>query len=133
MTAEVLPPTAEPPPRPERSPAAGDPYGGGRGRTEIAERAVGRIVARAVAETADAGGLGRSHTARTDVEIAGSVVTARVRMSVVYPAPVRDVAARVRERVRERVESLTGLAVRQVDIEVESLERPGRDTRRVVA
>jgi uncharacterized alkaline shock family protein YloU len=123
-----LPPTAEPPPRPERSPDAGDRYGGERGRTTIAERAVARVVARAVAETEDAGGLGRmlrkGRTARTDVDVAGTLVTARVRMSVTYPEPVREVSHRVREHVRERVEDLTGLTVRQVDIEVAELERP---------
>ncbi|MFI0351907.1 Asp23/Gls24 family envelope stress response protein [Actinomadura sp. 9N407] len=123
-----LPPTVEPPPRPGRSPDAGDPYRGERGHTKIAEKAVARIVTRAVGETEDAGGLGRKkgqgRAARTDVDVAGTVVTARVRMSVVYPEPVREVSERVREHVRERVEALTGFTVRQVDIEVAELERP---------
>ncbi|WP_433334037.1 Asp23/Gls24 family envelope stress response protein [Spirillospora sp. CA-294931] len=112
---------------------AGDPPGE-RGTTTIAERVVARITREAVDETADAGGLdkkmlgvqvpGGGRAARTDVRIEGSVVTARVRMSIAYPAPVRETAHRVRDHVRERVESMTGLSVRNVDIDVAELERP---------
>ncbi|MBO2456426.1 Asp23/Gls24 family envelope stress response protein [Actinomadura violacea] len=106
---------------------------GERGRTVISDRVVERIVARAAEETAGSGGLDRSvlgvglpgrRAARTDVRVHGKVVTAKVAVSVAYPLPVRDVARRVREGVRERVEALTGLTVRQVDIDVAALERP---------
>ncbi|GAA3933276.1 hypothetical protein GCM10023085_13210 [Actinomadura viridis] len=102
-----------------------------RGRTKIAERAITRIVVRAVGETESAGGLGRSllgmsvggRAARADVDVDGTLVTARVRLSVAYPYPVREVTHRVRRHVRERVENLTGLTVRQVDIDVAELAR----------
>ncbi|MFF5258416.1 Asp23/Gls24 family envelope stress response protein [Actinomadura viridis] len=112
-----------------------------RGRTKIAERAIARIVVRAVAETESAGGLGRSllgmnvggRTARADVDVDGTLVTARVRMSVVYPYPVREVTHRVRHHVRERVENLTGLTVRQVDIDVAELARSASAAERRVS
>ncbi|MDL4821961.1 Asp23/Gls24 family envelope stress response protein [Actinomadura opuntiae] len=109
----------------------------GRGRTTISDRAVARIVAKAARETAGAGGLGRSvlgvgvpgrRAARTDVRVNGEVVTAKVALSVAYPMPVRDVARQVRESVRDRVEAMTGLTVRQVDVDVAELERPGART-----
>ena len=130
------PPTVDPPPRVERSPEESDPYRGARGHTTIAETAVARIARHAIEE--DAAGLGRAVSdrgpgrgplrgqgPRVDVRVDGSLVTARVRLAVVYPEPVREVAARVRERVRDRVQDLTGLTVRQVDVEVAGLERPG--------
>jgi uncharacterized alkaline shock family protein YloU len=132
------PPTVEQPPREEWSPEEGDPYEGGRGHTRVAERAVARIVRHALHE--DAGGLGHAVSDRTvgrgpgkggtrvDVSVDGVMVTARVQLAVVYPEPVREVASRVRERVRERVEDLTGLTVRQVDIDVAGLDR--REARR---
>ncbi|WP_395103383.1 Asp23/Gls24 family envelope stress response protein [Actinomadura sp. SCN-SB] len=121
-------PMAEPPPAPEPSPDRDDPYHGERGHTTIADRAVERIVARAMSE--DGGGLkrtarpirGRMGGPRVDVDVHGSLVTARVQMAVVYPDPVREVARRVRERVRDRVRDLTGLTVRHLDIEVARLE-----------
>jgi uncharacterized alkaline shock family protein YloU len=124
-----VPPTAEPPPsRGRGSPEEGDPYRGRRGHTTIAPRAVERIVARAIGE--ERGGLG--HVAhplkgpaggpRIKVNVDGDLVTARVRMAVAYPEPVRQVSTQVRERVRERVQDLTGLTVRQVDIDVARLE-----------
>ncbi|KAB2370810.1 Asp23/Gls24 family envelope stress response protein [Actinomadura montaniterrae] len=106
---------------------------GERGRTTISDRVVARIVAKAAEETAGTGGLDRSvlgvglpgrRAARTDVRVHGKVVTARVAVSVAYPMPVRDVARQVRAGVRARVEALTGLTVRQVDIDVAELERP---------
>ncbi|MFC5745073.1 Asp23/Gls24 family envelope stress response protein [Actinomadura rugatobispora] len=105
-----------------------------RGHTTIAERAVARIVRHALRE--DAGGLGESVSGRgvgrgpikgrgprVDVSVKGTLVTARVRLAVMYPEPVREVASRVRERVRDRVQDLTGLTVRQVDVDVAGLER----------
>ncbi|HEU5026547.1 MAG TPA: Asp23/Gls24 family envelope stress response protein [Spirillospora sp.] len=106
---------------------------GERGRTKISDRVVARIVAKAAEETAGSGGLDRSvlgvglpgrRAARTDVRVHGQVVTAKVALSVAYPMPVRDVARQVRAGVRARVEALTGLTVRQVDIDVAELERP---------
>lgn len=129
-------PAGEHAPDAVRSPGEARPPGE-RGRTTISDRVVARIVAKAAEETAGSGGLDRSvlgvglpgrRAARTDVRVHGEVVTAKVALSVAYPMPVRDVARRVRDGVRTRVESLTGLTVRQVDIDVAELERPGGRT-----
>jgi uncharacterized alkaline shock family protein YloU len=127
-----IPPTAEPPPLEGRhSPEEGDPYQGRRGHTKIAPRAVARIVARALG--ADGGGLhqfvrpvkGPAGGPKINVSVDGDLVTARVRMAVAYPEPVREVATQARDRVRARVQDLTGLTVRQVDIDVARLEPRG--------
>lgn len=113
---------------------------GERGTTTIREQAVARIVARAAAEVDESGGIGRTvlgvpvpgrRPARAEVRVNGDVVTAKVAMSVTYPMPVRAVAGRVRERVRDRVAELTGLTVRQVDIDVSELGLPGAGERTV--
>lgn len=104
-----------------------------RGRTRIADRVLERITARAVAETAQAGGTGRrllgvplerdtAHTtAQVTAHVDGHLATVKVALSVRYPAPIRQVTRRVREHVNTRVRELTGLEVRQVDIAVVSL------------
>ncbi|QXJ21693.1 Asp23/Gls24 family envelope stress response protein [Actinomadura graeca] len=105
----------------------------GRGKTTISDRAVARIVSKVVDEVEDTGGLARTvlgvpvpgrRPAATDVRVDAGIVTVKMAMSVAYPKPVRTVAHSVREGVRGRVERLTGLSVRQVDIEVAELRRP---------
>ncbi|WP_067452840.1 Asp23/Gls24 family envelope stress response protein [Actinomadura macra] len=104
-----------------------------RGKTTISDRAVARIVAKVADEIEDTGGLARTvlgvpvpgrRPAHTDVRVDAGIVTVRMALSVAYPRPVRTVAHRVRESVRGRVEDLTGLTVRQVDIEVAELRHP---------
>ncbi|MEU4821295.1 Asp23/Gls24 family envelope stress response protein [Actinomadura citrea] len=112
-----------------------------RGRTTIRERSVARIVAEAAQDVEASGGLGRTLVgvpipgrgpARTEVRVHGDIVTARVTMSVAYPTPVRTVARQVRQRVRERVAELTGLTVRQVDVDVAEMGRPTAGERTVL-
>lgn len=110
-----------------------------RGRTEIAARVLEKIAARALAEVEEAGGAARrvlgvplgggSLAAAPQVTawVDGALAVLSMRISVGYPVPVRDVTRRVRDHVRARVGDLTGLEVRQVDIEVDRLlpaERP---------
>lgn len=104
-----------------------------RGRTSIADRVVERIAARAVAEVDLATGLrrriprpwpGRSAAAnlnRLHAEVVDGLVTVRVSVSVRWPAPVRQVTRQVRARVTERVQTLTGMQVGWVDIDVPTL------------
>lgn len=106
-----------------------------RGRTTIADRVVTRVAARAVAEIEQTGGavrelagiaLGRqtgAGGARVSARIDGHLTVIDVRLSVNYPAPVRSLTREVRRHVIERVTGLTGLEVRQVDIEVARLLR----------
>jgi uncharacterized alkaline shock family protein YloU len=100
-----------------------------RGRITIADRVVEKIAARAVREVDRASGaprrllgtsLGSSGSARprADAKVDDRTVSLRLSMSVEYPAPVRDVAAEVRERVARRVYELTGLKVTDIDITV---------------
>ena len=114
-----------------------------RGRTEIADRVLERIAARAVTEVDQAGGaarrllgvpLGRDTmraAPRATAHVDGQIATVQLRMSVIYPAPIRAVARRVRDQIITRVGELTGLDVRQVDIEIARLIRPGTEPRRV--
>jgi uncharacterized alkaline shock family protein YloU len=115
-----------------------------RGRTEIAGRVLERIAARAVTEVDQAGGaarrllgvpLGRDtvHAApRATAHVDGQLATVQLRMSVTYPAPIREVTRRVRDQIITRVGEVTGLDVRQVDIEIARLIRPGQEPRRVL-
>ncbi|GLY83267.1 Asp23/Gls24 family envelope stress response protein [Actinoallomurus iriomotensis] len=115
-----------------------------RGRTAIADRVLAKIAGRALAEDEEAGGaarrvlgvpLGRDSMESTpwvSAKVDGDLATLRMRISVAYPAPVREVTRRLRELVRTRVGELTGLDVREVDIDVARLlpaERSGRRVR----
>jgi uncharacterized alkaline shock family protein YloU len=106
-----------------------------RGRTTIADRVVVRVAARAVAEVEQTGGVARelagitlgrqtgAGTARVSARIDGHLTMIEMRLSVNYPAPVRTLTREVRSHVIERVTRMTGLEVRQVDIEVARLLR----------
>ncbi|WP_329244837.1 Asp23/Gls24 family envelope stress response protein [Actinoallomurus sp. NBC_01490] len=112
-----------------------------RGRTEIADRVLAKIAARALSEVEDAGGaarrvlgvrLGRDSMESTPwvtAKVDGGLATLRMRISVAYPAPVREVTRHLRELVRTRVGELTGLDVREVDIDVSRLPATGRRVR----
>lgn len=112
-----------------------------RGRTEIAGRVLERIAARTVTEIDQAGGaarrllgvpLGRDTAPRATAHVDGQLATVQLRMSVTYPAPIREVTRRVRDQIITRIDELTGLDVRQVDIEIARLIRPGQEPRRVL-
>lgn len=115
-----------------------------RGRTRVADRVLERIAAHAVAETAQVGGaaprllgvpLGRDTArtaARVSAQVDGHLAIVKVTLSVTYPAPIRRVTRRVREQVTARVSELTGLDVRQVDIDIASLPGPEEQPRRVL-
>lgn len=121
----------------------GAPPAEARGRTEISDRVVERIAAQAVAEAEHAGGaasrflgvkLGRDTqdtVAQATARVDGQLATVQLTLSVIYPQPVRQVTRDVRDRVISRVGELTGLDVRQVDIEIASLIVPDPERRRV--
>ncbi|MEU3600754.1 Asp23/Gls24 family envelope stress response protein [Streptomyces sp. NPDC006798] len=104
-------------------PGPGRVAAGDRGATVIAERVVAKIAARAAREALDRIPEGGS------APHAGVVVhrdTARVRISLdlEYPADIGQRCAAVRRRVVERVKSLAGMDVPEVDIAVEHLHPP---------
>jgi uncharacterized alkaline shock family protein YloU len=108
-----------------------------RGRTEIADRVLERIAAHALIEVDQTGGaarrvlgvpLGRDRAGRgpqVRAHVDGGLATLQMTVSVAYPAPIRQVTRRLREHVAHRVGELTGLVVRQVDIDVASLTPAG--------
>ncbi|MEU5879917.1 Asp23/Gls24 family envelope stress response protein [Spirillospora sp. NPDC047279] len=110
-----------------------------RGTTEISERVLEAIASRAAAETPGVGGVdgavlgvrvgGRPPHASASAD--GDVVRPRVRVSVAYPASVREVTRQARLHIQERLGTLTGLRVGPVDIDVAALtsEKPARGRR----
>ncbi|MER7207316.1 Asp23/Gls24 family envelope stress response protein [Streptosporangium sp. NPDC000239] len=93
-----------------------------RGRTEIPERVVTRIAVCAakeverVREVRERGPLtfGR-HTHST---VDGGLALLELEVSVDYPAPLLETAEEIRRHVGERVHTLTGLSVGQIDLDV---------------
>ena len=96
--------------------AARDPGG----RTDIASGVIEKVAARAVREVDGASAVrARPVRARTS----GDIVLLRLRIAVRYPRATREVAARVREHVKDRVEWTTGRTVHHIDIEIAELVR----------
>ena len=111
-----------------------------RGTTVIADRVVERIAARAAQESGHVTGPGgvragvRGLTGRTDeprasADVDGRIAILRIALGVIYPAPVAATTQAVRTTVRTRVEELTGLTVRQIDIDVTRLPTPAEGPR----
>lgn len=109
-----------------------------RGTTRIAARVVERIAARAARDSGPVTGPGgvRALTGRSDepqvsATVDGRIATVRVTLGVVYPASVAGTTRAVRSAVRARVEELTGISVRQVDIDVTRMPSAEDEPRRV--
>ncbi len=127
---------AEPLPATEPDPAE-------RGELEVRPRAVERLVVMAAAEVDGVAGpvtrvLGQQLGAaeldgrvKAAVELSGQVATVTVRLSVLWPRPIAEVADQVRQRVRQRLDELVGLRVAHVDVQVTSLPTDRRAGRRV--
>ncbi len=110
--------------------------GGGPGTTTIENGVVEKIAGRAVTEIPSVGGtatrvlgiaLGSDSSdqaPKVTAHVDGTVVTVSVRCSVTYPAPIGATTRAARKHVMERVATLTGLSVRQVDVTVTSLTSP---------
>lgn len=90
------------------------------GRTDIDGDVIEKTAVQAVRETTGAR-MERTRDARA--RVSGQVVLLRLRIAVNYPDPVRTIAARVREHVRERVEYTTGKQVHHIDIEIVEMVR----------
>src|SRR5689334_2608255 len=94
-----------------------------RGVTTVADRVIVAVAARAAAEVPGIGGAARRvlripvDTQRADrapqveATIAGDTVALNLRLSVIYPTPVRAATEQVRRHVAERVGTLTGKTV----------------------
>jgi uncharacterized alkaline shock family protein YloU len=121
------------------------------GAISISSSVVQKLAARAAVEVPDAGAaaprvMGRSVTGpaplgarqtsltglpKTSAQVDGSTAVLDLSISVRWPASVPAVSRAVRERVRDRVASLTGLNVTDVSISVTDLATGLDGTRRV--
>lgn len=117
------------------------------GMTHIADSVVGKIAALAAREVngvVDLGGSaasaiggvvgrirGEEHsTAGVGVEVGERQAAIDMSMKCEYPMPIHEVADAVRENVIDRVESMTGLEVIEVNISVLDLAFPGAEDER---
>lgn len=144
----TAPESSAAPPEPDDSPTRVLEPGAGpeaerRGRLDVADQVVEKIAAAALAETDGVGSssgtvdrmLGRDEASgrpRVTATVSGRSVRLDARISVTYPSPVAATCDRARAHVVRQVESLTGLGVDRVDIEVSALTHPrpasaGRD------
>ena len=90
------------------------------GRVDIVPTVIEKAAACAALEVA---GVTTPRHRASRVRVSGRAVLLRLRIGVRYPEPVRETAARVRERVRDRVEHLTGSRVHHIDIEIVEMVR----------
>ncbi|MCO5974013.1 Asp23/Gls24 family envelope stress response protein [Actinoallomurus soli] len=109
-----------------------------RGHTTITARVVEKIASRALTEVEGVrGAAGRfaglpfgggtaAAAPRVRARVDGGLAMLRMRIRVAYPAPIRQVTRDLRALVMSRVGELTGLRVRQVDIDIARLTPPGR-------
>jgi uncharacterized alkaline shock family protein YloU len=104
-----------------------DRRAGAPGRLRIDERALGKVVGGVAREEPAVDAVLRA-TARhaDDARAAGAGdLTVEVQLRVRYGDPVGPVAARVRERLRERVRVLTGLRPGRIDVDVSAFTLQG--------
>jgi uncharacterized alkaline shock family protein YloU len=104
-----------------------------RGTTHYTDRVVEKIAAQAVQEIAATRGAARrllgvpvghdagGQPARVTAEVDGDIVTVAVRMALTYPTPIPATTRQVRHHVITRISDLTGLTVKEVDIDVVAL------------
>ncbi len=97
---------------------------GPNGTTRIADGVVAKLIARLVLDLPSVRSLGQAGRA-IDVELTGLEVTIDLRLVLWYGRRIPDLAAQVRATVIRKVEALTGLEVRAVNIAVESVEVDG--------
>jgi uncharacterized alkaline shock family protein YloU len=140
MTAPTL--TADPAVEPVAAGSGRLAEAGERGELTVADQVVEKIAAAALAEVEHVGGAARrilgvalgsdatDRPAQVHAHVDGSLVTLEVSCAVAYPAPVGRVTQQARARIVERVEQLTGLATRQVDITVTALTTVATNTGR---
>ncbi|MEO3852058.1 Asp23/Gls24 family envelope stress response protein [Streptomyces sp. B8F3] len=115
------------------TPEASSVEAGARGATHVADRVVAKIAMQAAREALRASGptagpMRANARAKVSVSRQGKndLGQAHVQVSVDldYPTRIGSQCAEVRRRVRERVENLAGMSVRQVAVSVEGLHGP---------
>ncbi|MBT2534112.1 Asp23/Gls24 family envelope stress response protein [Arthrobacter sp. ISL-48] len=109
-----------------------------RGRTVLYRKVVEKIAGQVASEESFAGGssggflgIGAhsdfSARPKVTVELAGNIAALSVEIGLLYPVPLRQVTEQMRRRISERVNALTGVEVRQIDITVSWL-KPADET-----
>ncbi|AKK07162.1 Asp23 family [Corynebacterium mustelae] len=104
-----------------------------RGTTTIPARVVARIAEQAASEVRFVGsaaggvmgvGARRDFSSRPTVEcdLYGNMAVLRMDIGMVFPLPLHSSVQELRERMRTRVENLTGLEVGRIDIEISWLD-----------
>ncbi len=104
-----------------------------RGRTVLDRKVVEKIASQVASEESFGGGssggflgIGAhsdfSARPKVAVELAGNIAALSVEIGLLYPVPLRQVTEQLRRRISERVNALTGVEVRQVDITVSWLK-----------
>lgn len=126
---------AEPTTTARRTPDDEDDALRGRGRTTIADRVIEGLAARIALDVPgvvrhSSGGPGPlgSTLPTASVEQAGDRVRIALRVAVDWAAATHDVAAGVRDGVRDRLAEVTGKVVDRVDVTVAALVPEGRRT-----
>lgn len=116
---------------------------GQRGRLTIADRVVEKVAAHAISQVDHAAGAARrvlglnvgeareDSDARVRARVDGSLATIAVALTVRWPASVPEVTADARRRIRDDVQRITAVQVRQVDIDVVGMTTAGRNRPRV--
>ena len=109
-----------------------------RGTLTLSEQVIEKIAAQSASEVAAAGGesggfLGIGQHSdlgarpKVDVELRETSADLFISVALPYGVSIRQTTQRVRERVSQRVEQLTGVAVHRVDVDVAVLVLPDRD------
>jgi uncharacterized alkaline shock family protein YloU len=117
------------------------------GTTTIADNVVSKIAALAAREVNGVAELGGSvggaisgvfnrvtgsgnepRTAGVSVEVGETQAAVDLTMKVQYPASIHEVADAVRQNVRDRITTMTGLEVVEVNVAVVDLVFPGEET-----
>lgn len=121
------------------SPTAERPAPRRRGRLVLAERVLEKIAGQAATEVsvasgrsggvlgfgADADAIARPHV---NVDLSAESADLALSVGIAYPGSIRTATQQVREHVTRRVEELTGVDVRRVDIDVTFLTGDLDDT-----
>jgi uncharacterized alkaline shock family protein YloU len=111
------------------SPAVGREQPRRRGKLVLAAKVVEKIASQAASEVSVASGrsggmLGFGADADTDarpkvhVDLSAASADLAIKLGIAYPGSIRAATQQVREHVTRRVEDLTGVDVRRVDIDV---------------
>lgn len=139
MTTVAAPPVARPS---GTNPDGEQTNRADRGTTTIAPGVFEKLAARAATEVPGVEGVVDTGLSRflpwnsaapadASAEVTDDGVVLELTFNVAYPEPVRQVAEAVRHHVADRVRSMTGRAVRQINITVPQLVVPVRRPARV--